>query len=708
MSLRETAKATPSPTSSPELQISGLKDDPSLSAAFSEARHAISEIDDAASQLPGNEGARYFAYNPGQQLSARFLNSGIRIGGHDDASAITITRTIAGANRPDITSQAARVEYRHSDGVVEWWENGTSGLEQGFTVPSSSASGGEVKLSMSLSGMQAFADPQRPGDMVFGTQEDAPELGYRNLKAWDANGTPLDGQMQPTPGGFEITVAANDAVFPITIDPVVVNLQPAILPFAEGTAEGTTVDAFAISGTYAALAMPDEHTSVGSLGAVYMFEFKKDRWNLMTRLLPPLPSAEPYPGLRFGSRICFSGKQLMVLTRNHLNVEANHTGIVHLFALKGKKWAYDSTIRPPERDGSVTLSGPIAASEDTLCLSGTRIEEGTPGVITRCLWVFNRKDQKWLPAQRLESFCYSLATDGDLIVSGGNSGVDVFRKQGTTWAKETRIADPVNGSLSDEFGNSVDVAAGKILVGAPWRVVQNRMMIGSAHLFENVSGSWLETKRLDPPSPAAEGTQFGRSVQLEGRLAYVGAPGAAQVRSYRLDDNFSDGPTLTTQGVNVDFGYSFAVSGNRLIGFGAQRPFQNEYRNYIEGFEINGNAWRSTGILDPGIKHNMMEARGGFTTAGNRVFIGAQSDPAAGSVYVFRREASGWVFEQKVLPPDPEITKGFGFTIAATPGRLVVAAGTRSNDVFQGNTPRIYVHKISGSVIELEQTLTLP
>ncbi|RYD64830.1 MAG: hypothetical protein EOP83_08825, partial [Verrucomicrobiaceae bacterium] len=710
MNLRKTEKTT-SPSSA-QRPVSNLKSDPSLSAAFSEARHAISEIDAEAAQLPGNEGARYFAFNPSQQLSARFLTSGIHIASDDDSPGVAITRGMAGANRPALTSHASRVEYRHSDGVIEWWENGTSGLEQGFTVPSSSASGSEVKLSMTLSGMQAFADHERPGDMVFGTEEDAPALGYRNLKAWDAKGTPLDGHMQPTPGGFEITVAANDAVFPITIDPVVVNLQPAITPFSEGTAESTASEILEVSGDYAAIGMPSEHTSAGLLGAVYVFEFKKGRWNLATRLLPPLPATEPaWPGLQFGSRICFSGKQLMALSPQ-VNGTLNHTGAVHVFTRKNNGWKYDTTIRTPETDGTVMLFGPIAASRDTLCLSGTRAEEATPGTSTRSLWIFNRKGQKWLPSQRLESDCYSLAIDSDLIVSGDvGDGVDVFRKQGTTWAKETTILDPITVSSTNEFGVSVDVAAGKILVGATWNRLESQSLAGAAYLFENVSGIWQETKRLSPPSPVQQGTRFGQTVRLEGGLAYVGAPGLTQIFTYRVADNFSAGPTVTAEGVDVDFGYTFAVSGTRLIGFVAQEPFRTEYVNYIEGFELRDNAWRSTGILDIGFKHRMFEDFADIVVAGDRVFIGNASDPTilsryCGSVYVFRKSGSEWIFEQKLRPPDPDSARAFGHAITAIPGRLVVAAMTRTNT--SDRTPRIYVYKTSGSLIEHEQTLTLP
>lgn len=707
---RATAEATSHSSLSSEFQISELKGDASLAVSFSEARHAISEIDNAALPQPLNEGARYFAFNPGQQLSTRFLTSGIHISTDDASPGVTMTRAMAGARDPDLTSEGSRVEYRHPDGVIEWWDNGTSGLEQGFTVPSGSAADGVVKLSMTLSGMQAFADPARPGDLVFGLQENAPELGYRNLKAWDAKGTPLDGHMSPAPGGFEITVAANDAVFPITIDPVVVNLQPAILPIAEGTAEETASGIIAISGNYAAIGMPGEHTSAGSLGAVYVFEYRKNAWNLATRLLPPLPSSEPtWPGLQFGSRICFSGKQLMALSPQEKNSDLNHTGVVHVFTRKGKKWKYDTTLHPPEKDGGVELFGPIAASKDTLCLSGTFAEEETPEASTRCLWIFQRKGRKWLPSQRFESFGHSLSVDGDLIVSGGDSGVDVFRKQGTLWTKEARIDDPVDGY--NQFGVSVDVSAGKILVGATWARLQGRSMVGTAHLYEQVHGTWQETRRLSPPAPAAQGTSFGQTVQLEGDLAYVGAPGPSLIYTYRLDDNLSEGPTLTAEGVNVDFGYTFAVSGNRVVGFVAQEPFR-EYVNYIETFELHDSAWRSIGVLDMGLKHRMFGTRPELAMAGDRVFLGNASDPTlfsrfSGSVYAFRRSKSGWVFEQKLRAPDPEIAKSFGYVVTAIPGRLVVAALTRS-DVSTGKTPRIYVYKISGSVIELEQTLTLP
>lgn len=712
-----TAEARSRSTSSPELQISELKGDASLAAAFSEARHAISTIDDAALPQPLNDGARYFAFNPGQQLSARFLTSGIHIASDDASSGVTIARATPGARDPGLTSEGSRVEYRHPDGVIEWWENGTGGLEQGFTVPASSAAGGEVKLSMTLSGMQAFADPERPGELVFGMQEDELEFGYRNLKAWDAKGTPLDGSMQPVPGGFEITVAADDAAFPITIDPVVVNLQPAILPFAGGTAEATSSEIMAISGNYAAIGMRLEQTSAGSLGAVYIFEYRKNRWNLATRLLPPLPATvPPWPGLQFGSRICFSGNQLMVVALQEKRADSNHTGVVHIFSRKGQKWKHDTSIQPPETDGAALLDGPVAASGDTLCMTGEFVEEETPEITTRCLWIFQRKGRKWLPSGRFDAYVGGLAVDGDLIVSGGSSGADVFRKQGTTWTKETRIADPVVGT-NNEFGSSVDVSAGKILVGASRTRIQGLSSVGTVYLFENVAGTWQETKRLTPPEPVAQGTRFGRTVQLEGNLVYVGAPGLGLICTYRLDDEFSAGPTLTAEGVNVDFGHPFAVSGNRLIGLVRQEPFRTEFANYIESFELKDSAWRSTGVLDMGLKHELFGTFPKIAMAGDRVFLGNATDPTlyspyAGSVYAFRRSGAGWVFDQKLRAPDPDAAKYFGEEITAIPGRLVVAAVTRYDDpngnVPTGNIPRIYVYKISGSSIELEQMLTLP
>lgn len=708
----DATKSIPPPDVPGPLRISDVQGEASLAAAFSEARHAIDEVDEAAALLPENTGARYFAFNPGQQLSARFLATGIRIGRNDDAApGITISRGMPGSNRPALTARASQVEYRHPDGVIEWWKNGKSGLEQGFTVPSRPASGGEVRLSMTLSGMQAFADPERPGDLVFGTREDAAEFGYRDLKAWDAEGTSLDGSMRPAPGGFEITVAANDAVFPITIDPVVVNLQPAILPFAEGTSEEAASGIIAVSGNHAAIGMTGEHTAAGSLGAVYMFEFSNGRWNFATRLLPPLPATEPpWPGLQFGLQICFSGKQLMVLSRQEKHAESDHTGVVHVFTLKGRKWKYDAMIRPPEIDGRVELFGPLAASEDTLCLSGSHAEEATPEAFTRCHWIFHRKGSKWLPSQRIESFGHSLAIDGDLIVSGGDDGANVFRKEGITWTKEARIDDPVAGN--NEFGISVDVSAGKILIGATWARIQGRSLVGTAHLYEQVEGTWQETRRLSPPAPAAQGTGFGQTVRLEGSLAYVGAPGPARIFTYRLDDDLSPGPTLAPEGVNVDFGYTFAVSGNKVVGYVAQEPFRLESVSYVEGFELQDDAWRSTGVLDLGLKHRMFDTFPELAMAGDRVFVGNHSDPTlfsrfAGSVYAFRRSGTGWVFEQKLRAPDPEIARTFGHVVAAIPGRLVVGAMTRS-DASRGRTPRIYVYKISGSLIEHEQTLTLP
>lgn len=50
----------------------------SLWKAFSDARHAIRPLTDRQKELEQNEGVKYFAQNPCNQLTARFMDNGVK------------------------------------------------------------------------------------------------------------------------------------------------------------------------------------------------------------------------------------------------------------------------------------------------------------------------------------------------------------------------------------------------------------------------------------------------------------------------------------------------------------------------------------------------------------------------------------------------------------------------------------------------------
>ncbi|HEY1480560.1 MAG TPA: hypothetical protein VGF46_11045, partial [Gaiellales bacterium] len=183
----------------------------------------------AISRVEGRADARYSAHrvrggfaleNGPQRLHARFDSSGVVVRSGADQVALrfdgighgsTLRRVLATAP----TARANRVEYRHA-GATEWYANGPTGLEQGFTIaraPSSAT--GPLTLQFAL---PASSHPTlRDGTVRFAGSS----LVYRGLVARDANGTPLRSWIELRGHQMQLRVDDAGAAYPVTIDPFI-------------------------------------------------------------------------------------------------------------------------------------------------------------------------------------------------------------------------------------------------------------------------------------------------------------------------------------------------------------------------------------------------------------------------------------------------------------------------------------------------------
>ena len=124
------------------------------------------------------------------------------------------------------TTSGNRVDSNYAP-VNEWYVNGPSGLEQGFTVPplSQSEAGGSLTVELALGG-DLTATLNRTGTGLTLTRPDgSAALGYTGLTAYNATGKALPASLQvQTDGGRqELLIHVNDAGAKgqITINPVV-------------------------------------------------------------------------------------------------------------------------------------------------------------------------------------------------------------------------------------------------------------------------------------------------------------------------------------------------------------------------------------------------------------------------------------------------------------------------------------------------------
>ncbi len=115
---------------------------------------------------------------------------------------------------------AARVEYPRP-GWVEWYENGTAGLEQGFTIEVRPKGAGRLCIQGRVGGELRGFPASDPHGLDFRQADGATILRYGRLTAADACGRALPGAVELADGAIRILVDDRGASYPIWIDPLI-------------------------------------------------------------------------------------------------------------------------------------------------------------------------------------------------------------------------------------------------------------------------------------------------------------------------------------------------------------------------------------------------------------------------------------------------------------------------------------------------------
>jgi len=169
------------------------------------------------------------APNRRQNLRTRFHEEGIEIVPRaEGASAWSWGwRTQAWGRAGDLAAltacspvtDATRVEYPRGS-LVEWYENGPKGIEQGFRLESRPAGSGPILITGALTGTLAPEAVDAGRAIEFQTAAGCRVLRYDGLKVCDARGTELPAAIDLADGAITLRIDDADAVYPILIDPL--------------------------------------------------------------------------------------------------------------------------------------------------------------------------------------------------------------------------------------------------------------------------------------------------------------------------------------------------------------------------------------------------------------------------------------------------------------------------------------------------------
>ncbi len=176
------------------------------------------------------EGAGYHAQNAAQRYATRFDADGVRVSmpAHWDLgwsmAGFGRGEQLASVSPAAATACGSIIEY-HREGMIEWYVNEESGLEQGVTIAERPTGDPEqpVRVRFALD-TELVGDQLNERAIVFRDTDGRGQVLYHKLLAYDAAGAFHPATMELDDDGVVLAVDDRDAAYPLTIDPVVDNL----------------------------------------------------------------------------------------------------------------------------------------------------------------------------------------------------------------------------------------------------------------------------------------------------------------------------------------------------------------------------------------------------------------------------------------------------------------------------------------------------
>jgi hypothetical protein len=471
--------------------------------------------------------------------------------------------------------------------------------------------------------------------------------------------------------------------------------------------------------------------------AVFRYDAAAGTWSLEQQLVDPTGATE----YSFATSVAVSDGVVVVGAFAGPDGNAAHVYRYDGSAAPGSRWVEEQRLTASDAadgDGfgySVAVSGGAVLvgapfNDDAGDASGSAYVfryDGGAGVWT--------EEQKLTAsdAYQLDQFGYSVAVSGGVAVVGApltNAGhwprsAYVFRYDGGAgaWTEEEQLS-PSDGELHDQFGVSVAVSDGVVVVGAPYSESPTvGSDFGAAYVFryDSGTGAWSQEQKL-AASLRTRNDHFGSAVAVSGGVVVVGAPryenggrsdGAAYVFRYDAgtwaQEQRLAGPPQPSGGVdNDDFGGAVAISGGvalvgaplyNLSNFGPEPGVAFVVR--YDGSAAPGSRWavgQRLALSDGAAldRFGWSVAVSGGVAAAGAIYADGPGGTEAGAAYVFRYDggAGTWGLEQRLVAPDGAAGDHFGTSVAVLGD--VVLVGAPAADAVGSNSGAVYAFRYDG------------
>jgi hypothetical protein len=369
----------------------------------------------------------------------------------------------------------------------------------------------------------------------------------------------------------------------------------------------------------------------------------------------------------------------------------------------GDSVAYDSFGYSVGIDGDFAIVGAYG-DDDGGSYSGSAYifkQEGSGG------WSQQAKLTAGDPAQD-DSFGYSVAISGDYAIVGAFLDSDdgsysgsayIFKREGTSWYQQAKLT-AADATANDFFGYSVSISGDYAIVGAE-NNDDDVSGSGAAYIFKREGSSWFQQAKITAEEPVLyEG--FGHSVSISGDFAIVGVSGGQDKwRAYiyqRNGSNWIQQANITAAGPAQydEFGAAVGISGDYAI-VGANSDNDGGIHSgaaYI--FKHDGSSWYQQAKIKAADQEQYDYFGYSVSISGDYAIVGAYRDDdggsSSGSVYVFRRDGSNWMQQDKLTAADAAADDDYGLSVSISGGYALV--GAPGNDDHGSHSGSVYFYDI--------------
>lgn len=393
------------------------------------------------------------------------------------------------------------------------------------------------------------------------------------------------------------------------------------------------------------------------------------------KLLEKCSSSDTVTNDQFGHAIAMATRYnnqvyAIVGARNH-----DKTGSAHLikYDRASKQWNHIVEIIPGGAsanggfDGSDVNSSydqfgyAVAISRDWVAISAPFDTASTGKVSLFWLDSLGDGDQLEPDAELIPAdieygarFGSSLALDGDTLVVGamkdnekiGSAYVYKYNVGRNDWQQIAKLEpDDATSDSQGNFGQSVAIAQGTVIVGAPFDGTNGRRRNGSVFVyFESTSGLYVPVQKI-VPFDLLEGDNFGFSIAVSNSVNPLTNIKEMHIAiGARFDDDRGQDSGSVYMYRKID-GESVFTFEQKLVPF-----------DWSPGAELGSSV--------------AMNA--------HRVIVGAKKKDGVGGAYYFKYDGSSWQDMEIITPSNRNDDDDFGSAVALT--SEIVVVGSHSND----------------------------